>query len=344
MHHHRYPDGPPDGLLDLEPRAFLRELGGPTWMRLPGTGDEPARAVATLLHGDESTGVHALLAVLRRWRPSAFDLHLVIFNVEAALAGPGFAHRYLDHQEDGNRVWGLGDPTSAERRAADGILGDLLDGPLAMLVDLHNTTGDNPFHAVVPSEEPAVVNLATRFTTTLLRWNLRNGTLMEAVTERAPAVAVECGLAGRRTSLAFATDGLRRAFGPPLETVQVVGDHDLLGDLLRVAVDPDVRIRFGADLDDEVDLVLPPDGDAANLLEVAPGHVLGRVRPGTSCPLRVVDAAGRDVTGERLTVTPHGEVVTRQPQVPVMMVRTVAAARKDCLCYLASVQAPSVTA
>lgn len=338
MTHRRYPDGPPVGLFDLDPRRFLTELGGPTWLRLPGTGGEPARAIATLLHGDEPTGVQALLEVLRRrQRPYPFDLHLVVFNVEAALAGPGFAHRYLDHQEDGNRIWGVAGADTPDRRAADGILGDLSADPLAMLVDVHNTTGDNPFHAIVPSDDPAVINLATRFSTTLLRWDLGNGTLMEAVAPMAPAVAVECGLAGRRTSLAFAVDGLRRFLGPPLESGEVVRDHDLLGDLLRVTVGPSVRMRFAGVLDDEVDLVVPPDADGANLVEVAAGHVLGHARPGAPCPLRVTDARGHDVTAATLEVTSAGAVVTRRRQVPVMVVRSVAAARKDCLCYLASV-------
>jgi succinylglutamate desuccinylase len=276
--------------------------------------------------------------VLRRHPVLPFDLHVVIFNVEAALAGPGFAHRYLDHQEDGNRIWDGRAVDSPERRAADGILGDLLAEPLSALVDVHNTTGDNPFHAVVPDDDPATVNLATRFTTTLLRWDLANGTLMETVARYAPAVAIECGLAGRRTSFGFAVDGLRRALGPALETHAVVRDHDLVGQLLRVTLAPGIRARFGGEVDDTTDLVFPVGGDAANLDHVPAGHVLGTVRPGSACPLIVSDRDGRDVTHERLRVTDDGEVVTRHPQVPVMVVRTVEAVVKDCLCYLASIE------
>lgn len=338
MSHRRFPDGPPDGLLDLDARSLLRELGGPTWLRVPGTGEAPPRAVSTLLHGDESTGIHALLHVLSRRRVFPFDLHVVLFNVEAALAGPGFAHRYLDHQEDGNRVWGPGEATSPDRRAAQGILGDLLADDLDLLVDVHNTTGDNPFHAVVPSRDPAVVNLATRFTTTLLVWELGAGTLMEAVNDRAPAVAVECGLAGRRTSHAFAVDGLRRAFGPPLERGEVVRDHDVVADLRRVRLVTDVRARFGGDLDDEIDVVLPPDGDAVNLVPVPAGHELARVRPGAPSPFTVTAPDGTDVTTDALDVRADGSVVSREPRVPVMIVRSVEAARKDCYGYLGAAQ------
>ena len=332
----RFPDGPPAGLWDLAPRELLRELAGPTWLRLPGTGELPARAVTTLLHGDEPTGLLALRHVLRRPRTRPFDLHVVLFNVEAALAGPGFAHRYLEHQEDGNRLWDGAGPDTEQRRAADLILGELLADPLACLVDIHNTTGDNPFHAVVPSDDPATRTLARRFTTTMLRWNLDNGTLMERVAPLAPAIAVECGLAGRRTSLGFAVDGLRRVLGPPLDPPRESAEDELIGDLLRVTAHDHVRLRFGGDLDDEVDAVLPLGGDAANLVEVPAGHELARVRPGAPNPLRVTDADGHDVTAQRLVVADDGRVRTRLPQVPVMVVRTVEAVRKDCLCYLAT--------
>ena len=331
----RFPDGPPPGLFDLAPVPLLEALGGPTWVRVPGTGQQPPRAVSTLLHGDEPTGLLAVRHLLRRPRTRPFDLHVIVFNVEAALAGAGFAHRYLDHQEDGNRLWGGAGPDTSQRAAAEAILVELLAEPLDLLVDIHNTTGDNPFHAVVPADDPATRALAARFTTTLLRWELGNGTLMERIAPTAPAIAVECGLAGRRTSLGFAVDGLRRVLGPRLDPTREDPEVEVIGDLLRVTVPDHVRLRFGGQPDDDVDAVLPIGGDAANLVEVPAGHELARVRPGAGCPLQVTDAHGTDVTERELAVTADGRVVTRQPRLPVMVVRTVEAVRKDCLCYLA---------
>jgi succinylglutamate desuccinylase len=333
----RLPEGPPPGLLDRTPREVLRELGTTTWMRLPGTDGEPARAVVTLLHGDESTGLEALLTVLRRRQRFPFDLHVVLGNVEAALHGSGFAHRYLDGQEDGNRIWErpLPDDASAQRRAADAVLDDVLAAPLGGMIDVHNTTGANPFHGIVADDRPASLDIATRFSTTLLRWDLGVGTIIEAVAPTAPVAAVECGLPGRRASTAFAVDGLRRFLGPPPGAFPPP-DHDLITDLRRVEVLPDVRFRFGGAPDDEAELTLVPDGDAANLREVTAGHVLGHIRPGAPLPLRVTTPSGEEVTDQLLEVTSDGTVVTRRRAVPVMVVRTVDAVRKDCLCYLAS--------
>lgn len=332
----RFPEGLPDQLLALDELDLLHRLGRPTLVRWPGTGQARPRAVATLLHGDESTGLQAMLRVLRRRRVYPFDLYHVIGNVKAALEPPGFAYRYLDDQEDFNRLWGLGDPTTSQRRAADAILRELRAADLESLVDIHNNTGDNPFYAIVTIETPEVINLATLFTTTLLRWDLELHTLMEATHDLCPSIAVECGLPGRPESVAFAVDALRRYLGAePLATNQVLRDHDLLGGMHKVMVRPEVHFRFGGELDDEVDLVLDRDLDAHNFREVPAGLVLGWVQPGAAMPLHAIDADGHDVTDRHFAVVGQHVVVTT-PGTPVMMTRTVEATRKDCLFYLAT--------
>ena len=348
--HREFLDGPPPELLHGSPLDVLRELQRPTLVRVPGRGDQAPRAVSCLLHGDESTGLEAILRILRRRRTYAFDLYVVIGNVRAAAASPGFAHRFLDDQEDFNRVWGLEDAITSQRRAAAGILARLRDAGLEALVDVHNNSGTNPFYAIATRDEPRDLNLATLFTSTVLRWDLAAHTLMEALPDEVAAIAVECGLPGRPESLAFAVDGLRRYLGePPLPADRVVRDFDLLGGLRKVTIRPEVRFRFGrhaddrvagvdpvpTDADDEVDFVVAADADLANFVEVPAGHVIGHVRPGATIPLHAVDARGTDVTDTHFVVD-GDRVVTTSAATPVMMTRTVAAARKDCLFYLST--------
>ncbi|MBW3619597.1 MAG: succinylglutamate desuccinylase/aspartoacylase family protein [Actinobacteria bacterium] len=330
----RFPDGLSEDLLALDDRELLRALGEPTLIRVPGTGERPPRAISCLLHGDESTGYHAVLKVLRRRRRYPFDLYVVIGNVRAALADEGFSHRYLDDQEDFNRVWGLGDPTTSLRRAADGILAELTDAGIEALVDVHNNSGNNPFYAIATTERPDTLNLATLFTTTILYWDLGAHTLMEVLDERVATIAVECGLPDRPESLAFAVDGLRRYLGEDdLRGERLRRDFDMLGGLRKVHVRPEVRFSFGGELSDDTDFVVAADADVLNFVVVPAGHVLGRVHPGGALPLRAVDAAGEDVTDQHFRVL-DGAVVTTAPITPVMMTRTVEAARKDCLFYV----------
>ena len=339
--HREFLDGPPPEVLHGTPLDVARWLGQPTLIRVPGRGEQAPRAVSCLLHGDESTGLEAVLRILRRGLTYAFDLYVVIGNVRAAATAPGFAHRFLDDQEDFNRVWGLDDATTSQRLAADAILDRLRDAGLEALVDVHNNSGNNPFYAIATRDDPRDLNLATLFTSTLLRWDLTANTLMEALADDVAAVAVECGLPGRPESLAFAVDGLRRYLGePPLPTDRVVRDFDLLGGLRKVTIRPEVRFRFGRHADDrvdgdEVDFVVAADADLVNFVEVPAGHVIGHVRPGAGLPLHAVASDGTDVTMAHFTVEGN-RVVTTAPATPVMMTRTVAAARKDCLFYVST--------
>ncbi len=328
-------DGLSDELLDLSPREFLRALERPTLIRVAGTGEQPARAVSTLLHGDESTGFEAMLRILQRRRTYPFDLYVIFGNVRAALAEPRFGHRFLDDQEDFNRVWGVDALTTQMRRAADTILSVLRDAELESLVDVHNNTGDNPFYAIVTRDRNETLNLATLFTTTIVRWDLDVYTLMEALHDDVASIAIECGQAGTPESLAFAIDGLRRYLGePPITDAEVVRDFDILGELRKVTVRPEVRFSFGGGLSEDIDFTIAEDAEVHNFEEVPKGHVLGHVHAGSALPLQAVTAAGEDVTDDLFDVL-DGVVVTRCPLTPIMMTRSVEAARKDCLFYVA---------
>ncbi|MDQ3403211.1 MAG: hypothetical protein M3548_07425, partial [Actinomycetota bacterium] len=110
-------------LLDGSDEDVLVALGKPALIRIPGTDDRPrARLVSVLLHGNEDSGYRAVLEVLRGGERYPFDLWVFIGNVRAAHTDGWFAHRYLENQEDFNRVWGLASPTTRMRRCADVVL------------------------------------------------------------------------------------------------------------------------------------------------------------------------------------------------------------------------------
>lgn len=324
-------------LLRLDTWQLLQRLGGPTMGVLRGSGRARPRAVVVLQHGDEHTGLDALLRVLRDHAPLPYDLHVLFGNVGAALAPPGFAHRMLPGQPDMNRVWRPDgteeiddDPLSVATREA---MRHLLGLDLAAAVDLHNTTGANPFHAIVTSTDPSSLALAALFTTTVVLWDQRRFAMMETIGQHCPSVAVECGLAGPEASLAFAVDGLRRFFVAPDPDELPRPDVDLLGRMRRIELVDGVRFRFGGTLDDEIDLVVTVDADRRNGVAQPAGWTLGSYRPDAPRPLRAVDVDGTDVTDELLRFA-AGTIAVIADGTPLMMTRTVAAARADCLTYL----------
>lgn len=334
------PIGP--NLLRRSAHDLLVELGGPTLARLPGTGGARPRGVVVLQHGDERTGLDALLAVLRDLAPLPYDLHVLFGNVEAALAAPGFAHRMLPHQSDMNRSWFAPDEPGAGHDAVSVAAREALTRlralDLAAVVDLHNTTGENPFHAIVATDDPADVALAALFAPLVVRWDQRLHTLLEGLRGHCTATTVECGRVDNPAALPFAIDGLHRFLAAPHpEALPAPDDVPVLSRMRRVIVDPGATLRFGGrDSDDPrlaADVVVASDVEDRNGHEQAPGWLLATVRPGEERALRVVDTDGSDVTDELLTFT-KGEVRVATVTTPLMMTRTVAAARADCLTYL----------
>ena len=125
--------------------------GKPALLRLPGADHQrPLRLVACLLHGNEDSGFRAVCDLLRAQPALPYDLWVFIGNVRAASQEGWFAHRFLDDQEDFNRVWGLEPQTTRMRRCAAAVLEEVLAEPLEAAIDLHNNTGQNPRYAIMP--------------------------------------------------------------------------------------------------------------------------------------------------------------------------------------------------
>ena len=324
-------------LLEGSDEEVLLALDGrPALIRIPGTeGGRRGRLFSCLLHGNEDSGYRAVLDVLRKQVRRPYDLWVFIGNVRAASTGGWFAHRFLDDQEDFNRVWGLEPPTTRMRRCAAQVLEVLRDeAELDAAIDVHNNTGDNPAYAIVPRWSPEGLHLAATCTDLLLLWHLRANTMMEALSDTCPAIALECGKAGVAAHAAFAREAIDRLL-----------DLDLQGSLrrpaityemrFRVEVRPEVSFAFGGALTDDLDLVLEPGLDSANYGMLLAGTVLGHVPVDGAMPLVARDMAGRDATDRLFDIRDDGAVVITQDSTPVMMVTTVRQTRQDCLFYVA---------
>jgi hypothetical protein len=333
-----------DGYDDLKPllegsaEEVLLRLGVPALIRIPGVTESaerrPARFVSCLLHGNEDSGYRAVLHLLRRGERWPFDLWVLIGNVRAASEHGWFAHRYLDDQEDFNRVWGRSEPTTKMRQCADEILELLLPVNLEAAIDLHNTTGDNPPHAILPTSSRRALHLAATCADTVLRWSLLAYTLMEALTPHCPAVAVECGAPGRSEGVAFADDVLVRFLAARDFGEGAAEPRRLYEMRHRVIVRHEVAFAFGGPLG-ELDLVLQPGLDGHNFGMLLAGTVIGKVRPRAAVPVLVTDMEGHDVTEKYFRVRPGGTLVVQEDITPVMMTNTVQQTRRDCLFYIA---------
>lgn len=332
-----------DGYDDLKPllegsdEDVLVRLRKPTLVRIPGTGETPrARLVTALLHGNEDSGYRAVLEVLRAGERFPFDLWVFIGNVRAAHSDGWFAHRFLDEQEDFNRVWGLHAPTTRMRRCADAVFIALTETDLEGAVDLHNNTGANPYYAIVPEPTQEALSLAGTLADTILRWPMRAHTLMEALSPHCPAVSIECGLPGIADNQAYAAAVLGRflAADAPGEEPPV-GPRRVFEMQHRIVVRPEVPFAFGGQLSEDIDLVIAAGLDTANFGMLLAGTTIGRVHDGAAMPFIATDMLGSESTDRLLRVIDGGRILVSQDLTPVMFTTTVQQARRDCLFYTA---------
>ena len=153
---------------------FLQILRGPTWLRVPGHDQSRTRAVSTLLHGNEPSGVRALFNYIRSGEQPAVDLVCFVGAVEAALASPGFAHRHLSGHQDLNRCFR--EPFDrAEGHIALEVLQRFREAKPDALIDLHNTSGRSPAYGVTTQLGVVQKTIPSLFSPHLIYTDLRLG-------------------------------------------------------------------------------------------------------------------------------------------------------------------------
>lgn len=320
--------------LPESPLDWLRGLGGPALVRVPGHDGSRCRVVSTLLHGNEPSGVLAVHAWLRTAAPPAVDTFFFLGAVEAALAEPAFGHRFLPGRRDLNRCFR---PPFADREGE--LAGELLErlrkaSPEA-LVDVHNNTGHNPPYGVGPRAGAAELNLVALFGRRYVHSHLHLGAVIEATAEEFPSVTVECGRAGDPAADAVALDGLAAFLDRErLEHERLEGEPlEIFRDPIRVSLRPGLRLAFGRAPAHGADLTVSGDVDRHNFDPLPPGAPIGWVGAGGAWPLRALATDGADRSRELFET--RGDVLqTRRSIVPIMMTTNPDVAVADCLFYV----------
>ena len=325
----------PKGLLETSAQSLYRILPGPTLIQLPGERPD-ALFVAVLQHGNEDAGLLAFQRLFAEYEGQRLPraLSLFIGNVEAARHG----RRHLDHQVDFNRAWpGTDRPAGRETRLLAEVFERIHARPLFASIDIHNTSGTSPHHVGVNSLDPRCLQLAHRFSRTVVHFTRPRGAQAQAFLALCPAVILECGRVGSAEGVTHAYDFLAAclrleaiADAPPRP-----GDLDLFDSVAMVTIPESVRFGFewpAHDADPDLDLCLPGDIDRLNFRELAAGTVLGRCR-GSHAPVQARDPAGDDVTGTFFECR-DDRLRLRRTVMPSLLTPDPRIIRQDCLCHL----------
>ncbi len=313
------------------PEGWLRALAGPAFLRLPGRDRSRTRAVSTLLHGNEPSGLRAVHGYLRSGAVPAVDTVFFLGAVSAALAPPGFAHRQLPGALDLNRCFRERRP-GPEGELAQEALALILGTEPEALLDLHNNTGHSPPYGVGPRCGTAELDIVSFFAERHVQSDLALGALVEATAERFPSVVVECGRSGDPAADAVARVGLSRFLAA--DTLERPPSHEpeVFRAPVRVQLRAGVKLAVASEPDPAADLTLAEDVDRHNFDRLGPGHSLGWVAGDGAMPVEAFDGAGRDRADELFEIR-SGRLLTRGELTPIMMTVDPAIAAQDCLFY-----------
>ena len=313
--------------------AFLRLLDGPACFFLSGEDGGRTRALVTLLHGNEPSGVMALHRWLRSGQRPAVNVVCVVASVMAALEPPLFSHRMLPRARDLNRCF-RPPFDDAQGVLAEEILEILRLHQPEAVVDLHNTSGSGPSFGVCTHMDRQHDALVSLFTQRLIVSNLGLGALMEISDDRVPTVTVEVG--GRLDEQAheLAYEGMCRYF--LAATVLDQGDTDwgleLLRDPIRLELNDNVTLTYADQPNPSYDITLKTDIEHHNFGTVPGDTLLGWATGPERSLFSALDAGGRCAV-TRLVRIEDGKLYPAQPLKLFMITNNAAIAYSDCLFY-----------
>jgi hypothetical protein len=319
--------------MPAEVEAWLAALGGPAWINVAGRDRSRCRAVSTLLHGNEPSGVRALHRWLCEGAEPATDVALFVGAVATALEPPGFAYRVLPGEQDLNRCW-LPPHPGREGALASAVLERVAEVRPEALIDVHNNTGHNPPYGVGPDAGIPELTLVALFGRRFVHSDLTLASLVEGTRAVCPSVTIECGRSGDPAADRVALDGIRRFLGLESLGLDAAGwpAVQVLGDPVRVGVRNGIELAFGESPHPNADLTVVGDVDRHNFEMIPEGVHIGWVRSRDGWPVEALGADGRDRSRD-LFVVRDGMLETRVPIMPIMMTTDARNALLDCLFY-----------
>jgi hypothetical protein len=313
---------------------FLGLLGCPTLISVPGRDPSRTRIIATLLHGNEPSGLRAVHSWLETGHEPAVNALIFVAATRTALTPPGFTHRFLPGRNDLNRCWFPPFDGRAGAFARE-VLRLFRESNAESLVDLHNNTGHNPPYGVGPAAGAAELSLVSFFAERFVHSPLRLGTLVEATRDDFPSVTVECGCSGDPVADASALAGLEAYLAEErLERRRSRAKRiEVFVDPVRVYVRDGVELAFGDGPVAGADFTVAGDVDRHNFEHLEPGVTIGWLGASGVWPIEALGEKGHDLSRD-LFDERDGVLETRQSLIPIMMTSDRSNALADCLFYV----------
>ena len=318
-------------ILGADPFEFLGNLAGPAWFEIPGRDSSRRRAIVTLLHGNEPSGLKAVYHLLREESVPATNLGVLIASVDAALHSPLLSHRYLPGERDLNRCFGL-DDGSGQAALARNIVNLLDDYAPEAIVDTHNTSSHSQPFCVSVYDDHDTRSLASLFANHLIVLRQKLGTLLEQLRRGLPCVTVEFGAFMDPDADRLACETLH-GFAMAQNLFHADGSSlTLLDAPVRLETEGHLTVAYASSVDESADLTMINSIDQFNFRTLPPGQTLGWFSGKAHSDLIARDATGQNQFARYFNQT-GGLLQTRVPITIFMATTDPVMANTDCLLY-----------
>lgn len=323
---------------------LLRILGGPGCFFIEGEDSTRTRALVTLLHGNEPSGVMALHRWLKSGQRPRVNVVCIVASVAAALETPLFSHRMLPRARDLNRCF-RPPFEDAQGALAEEILEILRMHHPEAVVDVHNTSGSGPSFGVCTFMDRHHLALTSLFTRCLIVSNLRLGALMDISEHSYPTVTVEVG--GRLDDDAheLAYQGICRYFSAP----RVLGDGEagmdieVLTDPIRLELCDNITLTYADEPRPGYDITLRTDIENHNFSGVTPDILLGWAEGPERKLFRAQDMGGRCAVTDIVRIE-DGRLYPARSLKLFMITNNASIAESDCLFYAVADDGSAISA
>lgn len=319
--------------LGRSPLEWLDRLSKPTVIRVAGRDPSRTRAMATLLHGNEPSGLFALHRWLLEQHTPEVNMLFLLGGVYPAKIPPRFSLRQLPDGRDLNRCFK--EPFEGKEGAiAEAILAELRKANPECLLDVHNTSGTGPAFAVTITNDAAHQALTSLFTDRLIMTDLRLGALMEYSEQEVPTVTIECGGAQDDNAHQLAYEGLVRYASRPdvLSLEKADWEVAVLRNPIRVELAPEATIEYCLEPTGQADLTFPPDIEHRNFGIVSPDEPLGWIGKKGLGILTAISHNRTENMAQVLRVK-DGQIYPAQSIKTFMITTNPVIAKSDCLFY-----------
>lgn len=320
---------PTSDQLGADHTEFLNSLSGPTWLTLDGEDSSRRRAIVTLLHGNEPSGLHAIHDLLAKGVRPATDLGVMIASVDAATHPPVLSHRFLPEEKDLNRCFSPPYITGQDHLARN-ILTTLHEFSPEAVVDTHNTSSHSEPFCVALNNTEMIRQLAALFTDRLVIVDKKMGTLLEHI--EVPVLTVEFGGFMDPNANRIAAETLRRFI--TMDDLSQLSESRLtcLEHPLRLETGRHLTVSYSSSLDEHSDLTMINTIDQLNFKRIDAGVTLGWFREMQHRSLIAQDRHGQDLYHESFAQD-DGLLTSRVPMTIFMVTTDPVVANNDCLLY-----------